>query len=94
MTYCHEVCHHVEVKMTHIPRKGQTTSGYGRAIPTPYCVRFEGEGDNRWRRVYVTIFSNCGTSWIKHNGEKLYFRHCDFIGVDSIPMGEIMKVIL
>lgn len=37
-----------------------TATGYGRRIPSPYMVRFNG----RWRRVYVCCFSNVGTAYI------------------------------
>lgn len=51
----------VEHKITDIPRSGQTQTGYGKAIPTQYMVRFH----NKWRRVYCAIFSNSGTLYIK-----------------------------
>lgn len=51
----------VEHKITDAPRSGQTRSGYGKAIPTRYMVRFNG----KWRRVYCRIFSNIGTLYIK-----------------------------
>ena len=41
-----------------------TRSGYGSKIPTARMVFYAG----RWRRVYVTIFSNIGTAWITVNG--------------------------
>jgi hypothetical protein len=37
-----------------------TTTGYGRRIPTQYVVRL----NNRWRRVYICIFSNSGTLYV------------------------------
>lgn len=37
-----------------------TRSGYGSKIPTATQVYYAG----RWRRVYTTIWSNGGTSWI------------------------------
>ena len=40
-----------------------TQSGYGRRIPTSRMVRLPGE--NRWRRVYVCIFSNSGTAYVE-----------------------------
>lgn len=51
----------VEHKITDTPRSGQTQTGYGKAIPTRYMVRFNG----KWRRVYCAIFSNSGTLYIK-----------------------------
>ena len=50
----------VDVKETKTPGKGRTQSGYGRALPTPYLVRFNG----RWRRVKAICFSNCATLYI------------------------------
>ncbi len=41
-----------------------TASGYGRAIPSRYMVRWEG----RWRRVYVCQISNAGTAYIGKPG--------------------------
>lgn len=38
-----------------------TASGYGAAIPSRTMVLFNG----RWRRVYVRIYSNSGTAYIK-----------------------------
>lgn len=38
-----------------------TASGYGAAIPSRYMVRFNG----RWRRVYVKVYSNSGTLYLK-----------------------------
>ena len=37
-----------------------TATGYGNKIPTRYMVRFA----NRWRRVYVTVWSNSGACYI------------------------------
>jgi len=37
-----------------------TATGYGSKIPTTQKVWYEG----KWRRIYCTIFSNIGTSWI------------------------------
>lgn len=50
-----------------------TATGYGKRIPTPYMVRFNG----RWRRVYCAIFSNVGTCYIgrlQPTGERLIVR--------------------
>lgn len=44
----------------------QTASGYGRRLTSAYCVRLS---DGRMRRVYVTLFSNSGTSWITLGGQ-------------------------
>ena len=37
-----------------------TASGYGRRIPSPYMVQWQG----RWRRVYVCCYGNAGTAYI------------------------------
>lgn len=44
----------------HVRNLSYTASGYGRRIPTERVVYFR----NRWRRVYVCIFSNIGTCYI------------------------------
>ena len=46
-----------------------TATGYGMKIPTTRMVRIP--GDNRWRRVYCTIFSNIGTCWISVKGDRV-----------------------
>jgi len=51
----------VEIKTTTLmPRKGQTQSGYGKAMPTNYMVKY----NNRWQRVKTICFSNCATMYI------------------------------
>ena len=52
--------HCVPCRETARPWKGRTQSGYGRAIPTDYMVRWNG----RWMRVKVIQFSNAGTAYI------------------------------
>jgi len=52
------------------PTYGRTASGYGRKIPTAHRIKVK----NRWRRVYVTIYSNAGTSWITVDGKRLIVR--------------------
>ncbi len=42
------------------PRKGQTQTGYGRAMPLPHMVRWGG----RWWRVKVVCFSNAGSCYV------------------------------
>lgn len=49
----------MQVKATEPPRN-YSVSGYGKAIPTKYLVKYK----NRWRRVYCSIFSNVGTLYI------------------------------
>lgn len=43
----------------------ETASGYGRRLRSTRVLRL---ADGRERRIYVTIFSNSGTSWIRANG--------------------------
>ena len=54
-----------EVKTTRQPRKWQTLTGYGKAIPTTYMVRI----NKRWYRVKCCCFSNSGTCYITVAGE-------------------------
>ena len=49
----------------------QTASGYGAKLTSRRVVRFP---DGRERRVYITQYSNAGSAWIRHNGERLYLR--------------------
>jgi hypothetical protein len=44
-----------------------TSSGYGSRIPSRYLVQWAG----RWRRVYVTQWSNAGSAWVRIGGEKV-----------------------
>ena len=50
----------VEIKTTYQPRKGQTASGYGSALPTSYMVKYNG----RWQRVKAICYSNAATLYI------------------------------
>jgi hypothetical protein len=43
-----------------------TATGYGAKIPGVNKVFYQG----RWRRIYTTIYSNSGTSWINVKGSK------------------------
>lgn len=45
-----------------------TASGYGKKIPTAYLIHFDG----RKRRIYCTIYSNIGTTWIVYHGHRIY----------------------
>ena len=50
----------------------QTASGYGSKLTTRYRILYRGaDGRRRWRRVYVSVFSNVGTAYIIDNGERL-----------------------
>jgi hypothetical protein len=55
-------------------RKGRqyTASGYGSRIPTAHKVRLP--GDNRWLRVYCSIWSNIGTCYVLRNSERIIIR--------------------
>ena len=58
----------VEAKVDMLPWQAQglsyTASGYGRAIPTMYKVKWRG----KWRRVYCCQISNAGTAYIGKPG--------------------------
>lgn len=45
----------------------ETPTGYGKALNSGLMVWFEG----RYRRVYVTCYSNVGTSWFRYQGKKI-----------------------
>lgn len=46
----------------------ETASGYGRRLNSGLKIHFNG----RLYRIYVTCFSNAGTSWFKCKGETIY----------------------
>lgn len=56
----------IEHKTTPVPRYSASQTGYGSKIPTRHLVRLPFDG--RWRRVYVTCYSNSGTAWVKWLG--------------------------
>ena len=48
-----------------------TATGYGAAIPSRTMVHFNG----RWRRVYIQIYSNIGTAYIRApKGQRIILR--------------------
>jgi hypothetical protein len=49
----------------------QTASGYGAKLTSDRMVKLP---DGRKRRIYVTCYSNVGSSWITLNGKKLFLR--------------------
>ena len=51
-----------------------TSTGYGSKIPTTKKVLY----NNRWHRVYCSIFSNSGICFICSNGKKLYISDNNF----------------
>ena len=51
------------VKLTPAPRpRHASRSGYGTQVPTATLIQLP---DKRWRRVYVCITSNIGTSYVR-----------------------------
>lgn len=46
----------------------QTASGYGRKLTSGRKIRFEG----RDYRLYVTCFSNAGSTWFTVKGRKIF----------------------
>lgn len=38
-----------------------TASGYGKKIPSPYMISFNG----KLYRLYVTVYSNVGSTWFE-----------------------------
>ena len=54
-----------QAKVTDVPRKGQTVSGYGGAVPTRYMLKYAGY----WRRVYAMAYGNSATLYVKVKGE-------------------------
>lgn len=54
----------VPSRRTERPRKGQTVTGYGAAIPTDIEVKWGG----RWRRVKVAQYGNAGSAYIGKPG--------------------------
>lgn len=58
-----------DTRETKAPAYGRNASGYGTKVPTRWMVRVH--GDSRWRRVYVTIYSNVGTTWIQWKGGRV-----------------------
>lgn len=57
-----------EVKVTTVPMKGQTISGYGGNIPTQYMVKYNGY----WHRVKVMTYGNSGSPYIESHGGILF----------------------
>ena len=49
----------------------QTATGYGSKLTSAYKTLF----NNRWYRVYVMCYSNCGTSYIVVKGQRLILRN-------------------
>ena len=62
------------------PHSGLTSSGYTKrsGAPTSKMVRLQ--GGNKFRRLMVWQFSNCGTLFVRIKGECLIVRECDIPG--------------
>lgn len=58
-----------EQRYTARPRKGQTQSGYGVALPTEKMLRLPNE--KVWRRMYCVCFSNAGTCYVRTKAGKV-----------------------
>lgn len=48
----------------------ETATGYGMRLNSGLKIHFNG----RLYRIYVTIFSNVGSSWFMTRGRKVYVR--------------------
>lgn len=46
----------------------QTASGYGNKLTSRYKIRYEGKD----YRLYVTCFSNTGSTWFTAKGRRIY----------------------
>ena len=72
LTYTNMPHVHTVARDTAAPRYGHTVSGYGSSIPTAYRIRYRGQdGLLRWHGVYVMIYSNAGTAYIRSRGKRL-----------------------
>lgn len=58
----------LEYKITESYPRNPYVTGFGRKIPTQYMAKLPSE--SRWKRVYVTQFSNSGTPWIYYQGRE------------------------
>lgn len=57
-----------DTRVTDAPTSGQTVSGYGGKIPTRHMIRYAGI----WRRVYVMIYGNAGSAYVRVMGENFF----------------------
>lgn len=60
---------------------GQTASGYGQKLTTPYKVVYS---NGATRRVYCTTFSNVGTRWVYLDGFKVTVSEGLFADLETI----------
>jgi hypothetical protein len=56
------------VRLTDVPRSGQTVSGYGGKVPTRYMLKYAG----RWHRVYAMAYGNSASVYIVSGGQDLF----------------------
>ena len=58
------------------PRKGQTVTGYGKALPTTMMIQLV---NKRWYRVKAICFSNVASLYIKmkHGGDRYIDYACE-----------------
>ena len=54
----------------HLAGLSWTRSGYGNKIPSARVIYIEGKR----RRIYTTIWSNIGTSWVTYKGKRCIVR--------------------
>jgi hypothetical protein len=57
-----------DVRVTSVPRSGQTVSGYGGKVPTPYMLKYAGI----WHRVYAMAYGNSASVYIIVKGEDFF----------------------
>lgn len=65
----------IEADSDDCPPYGQSASGYGRKIATPYKLRLNGKGP--WRRVYAVCFSNVASHYVLVKGQAFYLGQYD-----------------
>lgn len=61
------------VRCTPTPAYGVSRLGYGKKIPIGWMLKIK----NRWRRVYVTQYSNAGSAWVTVDKVKRYLGGYD-----------------
>lgn len=63
-------------KITELPLKGRTVSGYGKNLPTTRMIQL---ANKRWYRIKAICFSNCASFYItlKHGGDRFIDGYCE-----------------
>ena len=63
-------------KITALPWKGRTVTGYGRNLPTTRMIQL---ANKRWYRVKAICFSNAASLYIslKHGGDRFLDGYCE-----------------